>query len=170
MDDIVLRDWHELSARQRLAFTELRIDNEQQTFAGRIDDAIRACEQAAPCHLRGLAVLHNERPVGFLLLKRPPLSPAWAPDDAITLHALQIDLSHQGRGYGRSALAALPSLAMRAWPQARYLALSVDAHNAAAMALYVRSGWLDSGQTYQGRLGLERRFNLPLFSGAHQPS
>jgi ribosomal protein S18 acetylase RimI-like enzyme len=38
--------------------------------------------------------------------------------------------------------------------------LSVDADNAAAIALYVKFGWADSGEAYKGRIGYERRMGL----------
>jgi ribosomal protein S18 acetylase RimI-like enzyme len=36
----------------------------------------------------------------------------------------------------------------------------VDADNEAAIALYVKFGWVDSGEAYKGRIGYERRMSL----------
>jgi ribosomal protein S18 acetylase RimI-like enzyme len=101
--------------------------------------------------------LADERPVAFLLLKRPPCLPHWADEHSATLHALQVDRQQQGRGFGKACLQALPAAAIQAWPQIKALELSVDTDNVAAMGLYLGAGWVDSGEAYQGRVGYERR-------------
>ncbi len=55
---------------------------------------------------------------------------------------------------------ALPAVAREAWPQIKGLELSVDAHNLAAMGLYLRAGWVDRGEAYKGRVGYERRLSF----------
>jgi len=104
--------------------------------------------------------LANDLPVAFLLLKRPPCLPHWADEHSATLHALQVDRHQQGRGYGKVCLRALPAVAREAWPQIKGLELSVDAHNLAAMGLYLRAGWVDRGEAYKGRVGYERRLSF----------
>jgi ribosomal protein S18 acetylase RimI-like enzyme len=105
-------------------------------------------------------LLAGEVPVAFLLLKRPPVLPAWANEHSATLHALQVDYRAQGKGYGKACLQALPAVARAAWPQIRGLELSVDADNVLAIGLYTRLGWVDSGEAYKGRIGYERRMGL----------
>jgi ribosomal protein S18 acetylase RimI-like enzyme len=56
--------------------------------------------------------------------------------------------------------ARLPEAARQAWPEIRGLELSVDADNAAAIALYAKYGFVDSGEAYKGRIGYERRMGL----------
>ena len=67
---------------------------------------------------------------------------------------------HQGQGYGKACLQALPDAARRAWPQIKGLELSVDTDNQAALTLYRQQGWVDSGDAYRGRIGYERRMAL----------
>jgi ribosomal protein S18 acetylase RimI-like enzyme len=110
--------------------------------------------------VKGFALLAEEVPVAFLLLKRPPVLPAWADEHSATLHALQVDHRAQGKGYGKACLHALPEVARQAFPEIKALELSVDADNAAAIALYVKFGWADSGEAYKGRIGYERRMGL----------
>ena len=98
--------------------------------------------------------------MAFLLLKRPPVLPAWANEHSATLHALQVDHRAQGKGYGKACLQALPAVARAAWPEIRGLELSVDADNDSAIGLYTRLGWVDSGEAYRGRIGYERRMGL----------
>lgn len=159
---IELRDWRELTPEQRAQVMAVEIPAEQQDFAGTVAKALDLCRASNPDHLRGFAVLANEKAIGFVTLKRPPLSPNWTPADAVTLHGLQIDRRCQGRGYGSAAFRAAIEAARQCWPAAKRLMLSVDAPNQAARALYLKSGMIEDGQDYKGRIGLERRFSLPL--------
>ncbi|MNI99920.1 hypothetical protein D3C73_1591290 [compost metagenome] len=54
----------------------------------------------------------------------------------------------------------MPDVARQAWPEIRGLELSVDADNESAIALYVKYGFVDSGEAYRGRIGYERRMGL----------
>ncbi|PNB72925.1 GNAT family N-acetyltransferase, partial [Pseudomonas sp. FW305-BF6] len=71
--------------------------------------------------VKGFALLAEEVPVAFLLLKRPPVLPAWADENSATLHALQVDHRAQGKGYGKTCLQALPEVARQAWPEIKGL-------------------------------------------------
>jgi ribosomal protein S18 acetylase RimI-like enzyme len=112
--------------------------------------------------VKGFALLADDVPVAFLLLKRPPCLPHWADAHSATLHALQVDRRQQGRGFGKACLLALPAAALEAWSQIKGLELSVDTDNVAAMGLYLGLGWVDSGEAYKGRVGYERRLSLAL--------
>jgi ribosomal protein S18 acetylase RimI-like enzyme len=86
--------------------------------------------------------------------------PAWADEHSATLHALQVDQRAQGQGFGKACLQALSEVARQAWPEIKGLELSVDADNTAAIALYAKYGFVDSGEAYKGRIGYERRMGL----------
>ena len=158
---IHLRDSRDLTPEQQEQVVAVRISAEQQDFAGTVAQALETCRSSSPDHLQGFAVLLNGRAIGFVTLKRPPLSPDWAPADAVTLHGLQIDRRYQGQGLGSAAFGAAIEAARRCWPEAKRLMLSVDAPNEAARALYRKYGMVDDGRDYEGRIGLERRFSLP---------
>ena len=117
------------------------------------------CPNPAPAS-KDLPCWPTTIPVAFLLLKRPPVLPAWADEHSATLHALQVDQRAQGKGYGKACLQALPEVARQAWPEINGLELSVDADNDAAIALYAKYGFVDSGEAYKGRIGYERRMGL----------
>ena len=163
---VTLVDWQDLSESQRAELAALRISDRDVDYAGTIAKLVDDCRSTPPDRLRGFAVLAADAIVGFVILKRPPASPEWAGADAVTLHGLRIDTRHRGRGLGRAALAAAIDTARRLWPGARRLALSVDADNVAAKALYVAFGMRGSGPVFQGRIGLEHRLELDL--PAHQ--
>lgn len=150
-----------LSLVQKQQLDTLQVHPEQLAYSGDIYCALNSLlVNPNPGAIKGFALLADDLPVAFLLLKRPPCLPHWADEHSATLHALQVDRHQQGRGFGKACLQALPSAALEAWPQIKGLELSVDADNVAAMGLYLRAGWVDSGEAYKGRIGYERRLAL----------
>lgn len=150
-----------LSLVQKQQLDTLQVHPEQLAFCGDIYCALNSLlVNPNPAAIKGFALLADDRPVAFLLLKRPPCLPHWASEHSATLHALQVDRQQQGRGFGKACLQALPAVARQAWPQIKGLELSVDADNVAAMGLYLAAGWVDSGEAYRGRIGYERRLTL----------
>jgi len=152
--------YEHLSALQRQQVEAIEVHAEQIKFSGDIHGALHAVLSKQSAGVKGFALLADEIPVAFLLLKRPPALPAWANEHSATLHALQVDHRAQGKGYGKACLQALADVAREAWPEIKGLELSVDADNDAAIALYGRYGFVDSGEAYRGRIGYERRMGL----------
>lgn len=155
-----LTPYESLNALQRQQVETIEVHQAQLKFSGDIHGALHTLLSKPGPGVKGFALLVEEIPVAFLLLKRPPALPAWADEHSATLHALQVDQRAQGKGYGKACLQALPELARRTFPEIRALELSVDADNAAAIALYASFGWLDRGEAYKGRIGYERRMSL----------
>lgn len=150
-----------LSLVQKQQLDTLQVHPEQLAYSGDIYCALNSLlVNPNPGAIKGFALLADDLPVAFLLLKRPPCLPHWADEHSATLHALQVDRHQQGRGFGKACLQALPAAALEAWPQIKGLELSVDADNVAAMGLYLGTGWVDSGEAYKGRIGYERRLAL----------
>lgn len=150
-----------LSLVQKQQLDTLQVHPEQLAYSGDIYCALNSLlVNPNPAGVKGFALLADEIPVAFLLLKRPPCLPHWADEHSATLHALQVDRKQQGRGFGKMCLQALPEVARQAWPEIKALELSVDADNVAAMGLYLGAGWVDSGEAYKGRIGYERRLAL----------
>ena len=150
-----------LSLAQKQQLDTLQVHPEQLAYSGDIYCALNSLlVNPHPDAIKGFALLADETPVAFLLLKRPPALPAWADEHSATLHALQVDQRAQGKGYGKACLQDLAEVARQAWPEIRGLELSVDADNAAAIALYAKYGFVDSGEAYKGRIGYERRMGM----------
>ena len=150
-----------LSLVQKQQLDTLQVHPEQLAFSGDIYCALNSLlVNPNPASVKGFVLLAGDLPVAFLLLKRPPCLPHWADEHSATLHALQVDRHQQGCGYGKMCLQALPAVAREAWPQIKGLELSVDAHNLAAMGLYLGAGWVDRGEAYKGRVGYERRLSF----------
>ncbi|MDO1529589.1 GNAT family N-acetyltransferase [Fulvimonas sp. R45] len=99
-----------------------------------------------------MAILLGDTPVGYYRIERSArgITGRDADADALGLRSFQLDAAWQGRGLGLPALdALLADLALR-HPQARRVVLAVNRDNAAALALYLRAGFADSGTLYHG--------------------
>jgi GNAT superfamily N-acetyltransferase len=142
--------YESLNALQRQQVEAIEVHPEQIRFCGDIHGALHTLLSRPGPGVKGFTLLAEDMPVAFLLLKRPPVLPAWADEHSATL----------GKGYGKACLQALPEVARLAWPEIRGLELSVDADNDTAIALYARYGFVDSGEAYKGRIGYERRMSL----------
>ena len=151
-----------LNAQQREQVEAIEIHPEQIKFSGDIHGALHTLLSKPGPGVKGFALLADEVPVAFLLLKRPPVLPAWADEHSATLHALQVDHRHQGLGLGKACLQALPIAARLVWPQIKALELSVDSANVTAMGLYLHAGWVDRGEAYKSTTAYERRLALAL--------
>lgn len=155
-----LVSYDSLNPRQRQQVEAIEVHQDQVKFSGDIHGALHTLLSKPGPGVKGFALLAEDVPVAFLLLKRPPALPAWADEHSATLHALQVDQRQQGKGYGKACLLALPTVAREAWPEIRGLELSVDADNAQAIGLYAKYGFVDSGEAYKGRIGYERRMGM----------
>lgn len=161
-DIIELADLSAISEDQRESLAALRLPEAQYEYGGSFESSMEACAAGDGALIKGLVILADRIPIGMVLLKRPPLSPDWASEDAVTLHGLKIDRRWQGRGYGRVALAKTIERAKAIWPSAKTLALTVDAENVTARALYRQCGLYEVGVPSRGRIGLEHRFEIRL--------
>jgi GNAT superfamily N-acetyltransferase len=155
-------NYQTLNEAQRGQLDGLQILPEQLPFSGDIYCALNTLLVRPSPEIAGFALLVDDEPVGFCLLKRGEFLPHWAAQDSATLHALQIDHRLQGKGLGKAMLQQLPEAARSLWPDIGQLMLSVDADNLAALHVYVSQGWMDTGEAYKGRIGYERRLALQL--------
>jgi len=151
-----------LTAMQQEQLLDIEVHPAQKDFSGDIHNALATLLDRPNPDVHGFALLHEEVPRVFFLLKRGAFLAPWADRNAATLHALQVDRRLQRQGLGRQCLEQLPHAARQLWPDVAQLQLSVDAENHAGLGLYLALGWVDSGEAYRGRIGYERRMSLPL--------
>ena len=157
-----LKQLENLDDEQRRALRRLAVSDEQLDFGGSFEQSIDECLAGPRQSIRGLGVMLGRAPIGFVVLKRPPLSPDWADETMVTLHGLKIDIRRQGKGFGRAAFVGALAMCREIWPEARQLALSVDAGNQVALSLYKSFGMTDSGPVFRGRIGPEHRLQITL--------
>lgn len=92
-----------------------------------------------------VVILRDGVPVGYFQLDRTGVPGAPSRPDILGLRALAIDRGAQGQGVGAAAMAALPAYVREHFPERRTVALTVNADNPAAIALYARAGFVDAG-------------------------
>ena len=83
---------------------------------------------------------------------------------ALLLRSMSIAPAQQGKGYARAALGAacLHPLLRAHFPDCDEIVLGVHHANHAAIALYQRCGFSDSGRTYMGVKGLQYIYTRPV--------
>jgi ribosomal protein S18 acetylase RimI-like enzyme len=161
MDFLLIR--HErLSTLQRRQVLDIELLAEQKPLAGDAYGALHALTARPVCDIQGFALVVDDVPRGFFLLKRRSLLPRWASGQTATLHALMVDRRFQRLGLGRRCVKLLPSLARELWPEVTQLMLAVAPENQAAHSLYRALGWHDDGDADRSATGFERRMMLKL--------
>lgn len=92
---------------------------------------------------------------GFLMLRKGQALPDWAAPDAATLHNFRISGDMQRRRCGATAVFRAARWIATHWPQASKLMLSVNVENVIAREFYLRCGFQETGESHNGRLGVE---------------
>lgn len=131
------------------AIRNLTVDESQMNFIASNGDSLEELAERSECV--GFAVMADSQAIGFAMY-------ALDPDDGNHwIYRLMIDSSHQGKGFGSKALAALIKT-MATIPGCDAIYLGVYPDNIRAYALYQRFGFRETGQIIGGetvlRLGL----------------
>ena len=134
----------------RDAVLGLRARPEQDGF---VSPPARTLPDAEQCPgSEPMAILLGEAVVGYYRIEHSARSLTGRGDEAnaLGLRSFQLGAAWQGRGLGALAMdALLADLALR-HPQARRMLLTVSCANAAALALYLRAGFVDGNTLYHG--------------------
>ncbi|MHB1058569.1 MAG: GNAT family N-acetyltransferase [Rhodanobacter sp.] len=141
---------HPVTPELREAVLRLRVRPEQDAFVSPPAATLADAEQCPGS--KPMAILLDDTVVGYYRIERSArtLTGRDGDDDALGLRSFQLDAAWQGRGLGDRAMAAvLGDLACR-HAGARRLLLTVSCDNAAALALYLRQGFVDDGGLYHG--------------------
>lgn len=134
----------------RAPLLELAVAPDQHRFVGRIVDLLADAESRRDCE--PMAVLQEGGPIGFYNLEHNPRVIAGRDfaEPTLGLRGFFIDRRWQGRRLGAPAMQALLADIRTRHPRTRLLALTVNAANPAALALYRQVGFDDTGERYHG--------------------
>ena len=89
--------------------------------------------------------------VGFLVIDRGyPAAHPFARAGECGLRSVLIDAARQGEGLGTAAMAGLQGLMAQHYPAAPGLVLTVNTANTAARAVYLKAGFVDTGELWLG--------------------
>ena len=139
-----------VDAANRDAVLRLDVSAEQRRYVGVIADLLAGAEHCGDGDT--LTFRRDEDYVGYCRLDAHARSVAGRDFDlpARGLRGFFIDARWQGRGVGRQALLALLAWLAAHDPATRLLVLTVNCSNDAALTLYRRAGFEDSGELYHG--------------------
>lgn len=132
-----------------------RLDRVQTLFAGGPPSAaLQALKHSTyPETNHAFAIMLARTAVGFFILKEGPALPEWANKDAITLHNFSISSQFHRKGYGLAGIGLAARWISENRPQARVIELAVNSGNKAALALYLKCGFVDTGKRARGSFG-----------------
>lgn len=139
-----------VTAELREAVLRLHVRPAQDGF---VSPPARTLPDAEQCPgSQPMAILLGDAVIGYYRIERNARSLAGRDEDAeaLGLRSFQLDAAWQGRGLGARALDVLLADLAQRHPQARRIVLTVNCGNAAALALYRRAGFADSGTLYHG--------------------
>lgn len=97
------------------------------------------------------AIYHGEQLVGFIMH-------AFVEEttDMYWINGFLIDAAHQGKGYGKAAMLEMIAYITKRFSQCQEVRLTVYPHNAAALQLYRRLGFVETGEQYDGELVMRK--------------
>lgn len=99
-------------------------------------------------------ILYHGNPIGFFSLDLSDDRLIYTPNtSSILLRALSINPQFQGKGIAKVALLILPDFIQQHYPGIDEIVFGVNYENTAAYHLYLKTGYRDSGRTYQGVKG-----------------
>ena len=134
----------------RPGLLQLRVTPPQRNFVSDIAPSLidaENCPGSTP-----MAILRNDAPVGYYRIEASASSVVGRDFDrpALGLRSFFIDSQWQGQGLASQALSAVITDLATRHPDARLLVLLVNCRNLAALRVYLRAGFVDTGELYHG--------------------
>ena len=105
-----------------------------------------------------VTILRGDEPIGFFVLDSGAGRDDYSANPhAVLLRSMSLNPRHQGNGYARTALvpATLDAFIRAHFPACDEIVLGVHHANRAAVRLYQRAGFANTGRTYDGLKGLQ---------------
>jgi len=133
----------------RAVLLEHRLPPEQQDFAATAVESLPRGDDD-PDWLSVAIVVHGV-PVGMFALDRNGYFREFDDDpSAVLFRAFYIAPEHQGHGYATAAVMATRALVQQCLPDVKRVVLTVNHRNPAALAAYLKGGFVQNGQDYLG--------------------
>lgn len=126
----------------------LSVVEEQKKFVGSIEDILAN----ANAQIRPHVILVDNNIVGFFLIDTS-YSKTYdfaSQSHSIGLRSFFISKEHQGNGYAKQAILALPNYLSEAYPHHSKIFLTVNCQNPIAKDLYLKGGFEDTNTLYHG--------------------
>ncbi|KAA6450767.1 GNAT family N-acetyltransferase [Bacillus swezeyi] len=128
---------------------EFELPAEQSPFTALPKDVLTDASGQHP-----IVILNEGTPVGFFILHATERVKNYSENPkAMLLTALSIDDKRQGRGFGKKAMLKLPEWISREFSHCDEVVLAVNQKNTAAQHLYLKTGFVDTGERKMGPIG-----------------
>lgn len=137
------------------------LSESQLEFTGRPIDKIQNRELSPqPYHT---LILEGDRVVGYFALEGGEKRSRYSENaSARLLTSFSIAHDEQGKGYAKQALSLLRDHVKHAYPEIDEIVLGVNKRNIPAYTLYVKSGFEDHGEIFEGKKGPQHILHLAL--------
>lgn len=132
-----------LGAEDAPAYAHIALPEDQEVFGGKPGAAFDDLPETMD-----LYGIEGERPLGLFRIDRAYDQHDFAQAGEVGLRYFIVDHAEQGRGVAGAALAALPEMLRRDYPNAPSIALTVNCRNPGAYRAYERAGFTDTGELY----------------------
>lgn len=141
-----------MDADVRPGVLTLRVQEAQLPFVGRIEDSL--ADVAVCPGSEALALVLDDGVVGYVRIDRRAAAMGDHPlaEGAVALRSFMIDAGRQGEGLGGRSLDAIHAYVAGRHPDRERILLTVNVRNEAAVHVYRRAGYRDSGELYHGGL------------------
>ena len=139
------------------ALTAYQLTGEQAEFSRPPSDWLSGNIAFSAAQL-AVTILRGDEPIGFFVLDSGAGRDEYSANPhAVLLRSMSLNPRHQGNGYARTALvpATLDALIRAHLPACDEIVHGVHHANRAAIRLYQRAGFDDTGRTYDGLKGLQ---------------
>lgn len=139
---------------------EYHLSESQLEFTGRPIDKIQNRELSPqPYHT---LILEGDRVVGYFALEGGEKRSRYGNESARLLTSFSIAHVEQGKGYAKKALSLLRAHVKQYHHEIDEIVLGVNKRNIPAYTLYVKSGFEDRGEMYEGKKGPQHILHLAL--------
>ena len=139
------------------ALTAYQLTGEQAEFSRPPSDWLSGNIAFSAAQL-AVTILRGDEPIGFFVLDSGAGRDEYSANPhAVLLRSMSLNPRHQGNGYARTALvpATLDAFIRAHFPACDEIVLGVHHANRAAVRLYQRVGFADTGRTSDGLKGLQ---------------
>ncbi|WP_226671986.1 GNAT family N-acetyltransferase [Rossellomorea aquimaris] len=110
-----------------------------------------------------VVILLDDEPVGYFALEKgEKLSKYSSNPKARLLTSFSIDSRHQGKGIAKDGLNQLPDFIKEHLPDTNEVVLGVNKRNKAATSLYLKTGFTDEDEIYEGPKGPQHILHLKI--------
>jgi ribosomal protein S18 acetylase RimI-like enzyme len=110
-----------------------------------------------------IVILRDDEPVGYFALEKGEKLLQYSSNQkARLLTSFSIDARHQGQGFAKNGLTQLPSFIRENLPDTNEVILGVNKRNQAAISLYLKTGFTDEDEIFEGRNGPQHILHLKI--------